>query len=187
MGEKEIKIGDIAQIIGISEQDVRTLIRTYEGLFTYRTIGSVRLFSGRAVATVRDILELSGRGLTPEEIVEEVGAGKRSAAPKVPAEEVSQAGAPLPPEVVLDLPVMQDTLAWQERRIRHLTGELEREREMRREEIDRLREVIDRLQGDLDRQQEQLAIIAEWVAYFDRQIDEVSRPALERIRRTFGR
>ena len=44
MREKELKIGDIAHLTGISEQDVRTLIRTYDNLFIYRTIGPVMLF-----------------------------------------------------------------------------------------------------------------------------------------------
>jgi len=185
MREKELKIGDIAHLTGISEQDVRTLIRTYDSLFTYRTIGPVRLFPEKAVAIVREILELSGKGLTPGEIAEEVGSGRKPAAPEEPAEEVGRTGVPLPPGVVLDLPVMQDTLARQERRIARLTDELERERELRKEEVARLQAAVDRLQGDLDGQQEQLAVVAEWVAYFDRQMDEVSRPVLERIRRMF--
>ncbi len=75
---------------------------------------------------------------------------------------------------------MQETLARQERRIAHLTAEIEREREERREETDWLRQTIDGLQ-------EQLAVVAEWVDYFDLQMDEVTLPVLERIGRAFGR
>jgi uncharacterized coiled-coil protein SlyX len=74
--------------------------------------------------------------------------------------------------VAFDLRMMQETLARQERRIAHLTAELERERE----EVDRLRQAVDDLQ-------EQFAIVAEWVDYFDLQMDEATLPALERIRR----
>ena len=183
MSEKELKIGDIAHLTGISEQDVRTLVRTYESLFSYRTIGPVRLYPEKAVAIIREILELSGKGLTPGEIAEEVGTGRRSGAQEEPAEEVGRTGVALPPGLVFDLPVIQDTLARQERWIARLTDELERERE----EVARLQDAVDHLQADLDRQQGQLAVVAEWVDYFDRRMDEVARPVLERFRQTFGR
>ncbi len=61
MSEKELKIGDIAHLTGLTEQDVRRLIQTYESLFTYRTIGPVRLFPQRAVKIVRELAELSGK------------------------------------------------------------------------------------------------------------------------------
>ena len=48
MHEKELKIGDIAKLTGLSEQDVRALIQTYDSLFTSRTIGPVRLFPQKA-------------------------------------------------------------------------------------------------------------------------------------------
>ncbi|WP_292392369.1 hypothetical protein [Methanoculleus sp. UBA303] len=187
MSEKELKIGDIAHLTGISEQDVRTLVQTYNSLFTYRTIGPVRLFPQKAVRVVRGLVELSGRGLTSEEIVGEVRSGRRSTAPEEPAEEIGQTDVPLPAEVVLDIRVMQETLARQERRIARLAGELEREQELRREETGQLQQALDRLQERLDGQQEELAVVAEWVAYFDQQMDEVSRPVLERVRRTFGK
>ncbi len=187
MSERELKIGDIAHITGISEQDLRALIRAYDSLFTCRTIGSVRLFPEKAVATVREILELSEKGLAPEKIAEVVSTGKRSAAPEEPAKGIDRSGPLVLPAVVLDIPVIQDTLARQERRITRLAEELERERELRKEEVALLQEAVGRLQRDLARQQEQGAVIAEWVAYFDRQMDEVSRPAFERIRRAFER
>ena len=72
---KELKIAEIAQITGVSEKDIRALIRTYDSLFTYRTIGPVRIFPESAVRVVRNLIELSGKGLTPEEIVREVRTG----------------------------------------------------------------------------------------------------------------
>ncbi len=187
MSEKELKIGDIAHLTGISEQEVRTLVQTYESLFTYRTIGPVRLFPPKAVRIVRELIELSGRGLVPEEIAEEVRSGKKSAAQEEPAKEVGRTAVPLPPEVVADFRVMQDTLARQERRIARLVEELEREQELRIEEFGRLQKTLDDLQERLSGQQEQLAVVAEWVDYFDRQMDEVTRPVLERVRRTVAK
>jgi len=186
MSEKELKIGDIAHLTGLSERDVRILIQTYDSLFTYRTIGPVRLFPQKTVGIVRELVELSGKGLTPEEVTTEVKSGRRPAAPEEPAVAVDRVGVPLPPEVVLDLRVMQETLARQERRIAQMTAELERIEEQRREETDRWRETIDCLQERLDNQQRKLAIVAEGVDYFDRQMDEVSRPVLDRVRRAFG-
>jgi len=177
---RELKIGDIAQLIGISERDLRALIQTYDSLFTYRTIGPVKIFPENAVLIVRKLIDLSGKGFTPEEIALEVRSGGVPAAPEEPAAEVDQTGLQLPPEVVIDIRVMQETLARQERRIAHLTAEIEREREERREETDWLRQTIDGLQ-------EQLAVVAEWVDYFDLQMDEVTLPVLERIGRAFGR
>ncbi len=187
MKEKELKIGDIAHLTGISEQDVRTLVQTYDSLFTYRTIGRVRLFPPKAVGIVRELIELSGRGLAPEEIAEEIRSGRKPGAPEGPAEGVGRTGVPLPPEVAIDLGVMRDTLARQERRIARLADDLDRERELRREEAVRLQKTIDRLRERLDGQQEQLAVVAQWVDYFDQQMDEVSRPVLERVRRTVGK
>lgn len=184
MHEKELKIGDIAHLTGLSEQDVRALIQTYDNLFAYRTIGRVRLFPQKAVKIVQELAELSGRGLSTDEIIEEVKSGRKSAAPEEPAEEFDLAAVPLPPEVVIELGVMRDTLARQERRIVRMAEELERERELRVEEAARLQRTVDDLQERLSAQQEQLALVAEWVDYFDRRMDEVTRPVLERFRRT---
>lgn len=183
MHKKELKIGDLAYLTGISEQDVRRLVRTYDGLFTYRTIGPVKLFSEGAVQIIQNLIDLSGRGLTPEEIVDEVRSGGSSRAPDEPVEEVDRTGVLLPPEVVIDLPAIQDTLAWQERRITSLAADLKREQEDRKDEIARLSQTIESLREQIERQQEQLAIVAEWVDYFDLQMDEVTRPVLEKIRR----
>ncbi|WP_317063846.1 hypothetical protein [Methanoculleus caldifontis] len=187
MSEKELKIGDIAHLTGLSEQDVRELVQTYDSLFSYRTIGRVKLFPEKAVRIVRELVDLSGRGLTAEEVESEVRSVKKQAPPEEPAKEVARTAAPLPVEAVIDLRVIQETIARQERRIAHLAEELERERHLREEEAVRFRQALDRLQGRLDRQQEQLAVVAEWVDYFDRQMDEVALPALERVRRTFGK
>jgi len=184
MNEKELKIGDIAQLTGLTEQDVRSLIQTYESLFTYRTIGRVRLFPQRAVKIVRELAELSGKGLSPEEITQEVKSGKRSAAPEEgPTEEIGPAAASLPPEVVIDLGVMRDTLAMQERRIARLAEELDRERQERASETAQLRKAIDDLEERLSEQKRHLALVAEWVDYFDRQMDDLTRPLVERFRR----
>ncbi|WP_243669626.1 hypothetical protein [Methanoculleus chikugoensis] len=188
MHEKELKIGDIAHLTGLSEQDVRALIRAYDSLFTYRTIGRARLFPQKAVAIVRELTELSGRGLSPEEIADEVRSGKDRAPPEEPAEEIGRTAAPLPSEVVIEFGgVMRDTLARQERRIARLVEELEQERELRAEEGERFRKTVDDLEGRLSAQQEQLALVAEWVDYFDRQMDEVTRPVFERFRRTVAK
>jgi len=186
MSEKELKIGDIAHLTGLSEQDVRRLIQTYDSLFTYRTIGPVRLFPQKTVKIVRELMDLSGKSLTPEEITLEVRSGKKAAAPEGPAPEIERTGVLLPPEVVLDLRVMQETLARQERRIAQMAADLERVQEERREEATRLQETLDRLQERLDKHQRDLVIVAEWVDYFDGQMDGVSRPMLDRVRRAFG-
>jgi DNA-binding transcriptional MerR regulator len=184
MSEKELKIGDIAHLTGLTEQEVRRLIQTYESLFTYRMIGPVRLFPQRAVKIVRELAELSGKGLSPDEITEMVTSGKRPAAPEEEAaEEAEPAAAPLPAEVVIDLGVMRDTLALQERRIARLSEELDRERRERASETAQLRRTIDDLEERLSEQKRHLALVAEWVDYFDRQVDEITRPLLERLRR----
>ncbi|MGE4374304.1 MAG: hypothetical protein AB7D01_01135, partial [Methanoculleus sp.] len=184
MSEKELKIGDIAHLTGLTEQEVRRLIQTYESLFTYRMIGPVRLFPQRAVKIVRELAELSGKGLSPDEITERLKSGKRPAAPEEEAaEEAEPAAAPLPAEVVIDLGVMRDTLALQERRIARLSEELDRERQERASETAQLRRTIDDLEERLSEQKRHLALVAEWVDYFDRQVDEITRPLLERLRR----
>jgi DNA-binding transcriptional MerR regulator len=187
MHRKELKIGDLAHLTGISEQDVRALVRTYDSLFTYRTIGPVKLFSEGAVQIIQDLIDLSGRGLTPEEITEVILGYEKSETPEEPTEEVDRTGIQLPPEMVIDLPVLQDTLAWQGRQITRLAEDLTREQEARREETARLCQTIENLQDQLERQQEQLDLVAEWVDYFDLQMDEVTRPVIERIRRALGK
>jgi len=184
MSEKELKIGDIAHLTGLTEQEVRRLIQTYESLFTYRMIGPVRLFPQRAVKIVRELAELSGKGLSPDEITERLKSGKRPAAPEEEAaEEAEPAAAPLPAEVVIDLGVMRDTLALQERRIARLSEELDRERRERASETAQLRKAVGDLEERLSEQKRHLALVAEWVDYFDRQVDEITRPLLERLRR----
>ena len=184
MSEKELKIGDIAHLTGLTEQEVRRLIQTYESLFTYRTIGPVRLFPQRAVKIVRELAELSGKGLSPDEITERLKSGKRPAAPEEEAaEEAEPAAAPLPAEVVIDLGVMRDTLALQERRIARLSEELDRERQERASETAQLRKAVGDLEERLSEQKRHLALVAEWVDYFDRQMDEITRPLFERLRR----
>ncbi|NLM29149.1 MAG: MerR family transcriptional regulator [Methanomicrobiales archaeon] len=175
---KELKIGEIAQLTGVSEKDIRALIQRYESLFTYRTIGPVRIFPESAVQVARNLIELSGKGLTPEEIVREVRSVDSPAISEEPAAGIDRTAPALPPEVVIDIQVMQERLARQERRIAHLTTGIEREREERMREIEDLRETIAGLQ-------EELAVVAEWVDYFDAQMDEVTLPASERIRRAF--
>ena len=176
---KELKTGDIAQLTRVSEKDIRALIRTYDSLFTYRTIGPVRIFPESAVQVARNLIELSGKGLTPEEIVREVRTGDPPADSEEPAAAIGRSAPALSPEVVIDIPVMQETLARQERRIAQLTAGIEREREERMKEVEDLRETIAGLQ-------EELAVVSEWVDYFDAQMDEVTLPASERIRRAFG-
>jgi uncharacterized coiled-coil protein SlyX len=113
-----------------------------------------------------------------------VTSGKRPAAPEEEAaEEAEPAAAPLPAEVVIDLGVMRDTLALQERRIARLSEELDRERRERASETAQLRRTIDDLEERLSEQKRHLALVAEWVDYFDRQVDEITRPLLERLRR----
>ncbi|HQP72233.1 MAG TPA: hypothetical protein PLP90_06155, partial [Methanoculleus sp.] len=99
------------------------------------------------------------------------------------AEEAGPAAAPLPAEVVIDLGVMRDTLALQERRIARLSEELDRERRERASETAQLRRTIDDLEERLSEQKRHLALVAEWVDYFDRQVDEITRPLFERLRR----
>ena len=184
MKEKELKIGDIAHLTGLSEQDVRALIQTYDSLFTYRTIGRARLFPQKAAKIVGELAELSGRGLTPDEITEEIRSGRGRTPAEEPAEKIDRTAVSLPPEVVIELGMMRDTLARQERRIVRLTGELEQERELRVEETLRLQKIVDGLQERIAAQQEQLVLVAKWVDYFDHQMDEVTRPMLDRLRGT---
>jgi DNA-binding transcriptional MerR regulator len=180
MKERELKIDDIAQITGISERDIRALIQRYDSLFTYRTIGKAKLFPPKAVKIVRDLVELSRKELTKEEVIEEFRQGAGPAPTGESADEVRLTGVPLPPELVVDFRVMQETLAQQQRQISRLTADMEEEQERNRKEIERLTE-------QLERQRKQLAVVADWVDYFDSQMDEVARPWTERIRRSFGR
>jgi CII-binding regulator of phage lambda lysogenization HflD len=89
--------------------------------------------------------------------------------------------------VVIDLGVMRDTLARQERRIARLAEDLELERDLRAEEAERFQKAVADLEERLSAQQQQLALIAKWVDYFDRQMDEATRPVLDRFRRTVAK
>jgi DNA-binding transcriptional MerR regulator len=187
MRERELKIGDIAQITGLSEQDVRMFVQKYDGLFTYRTIGKVKLFPPKAVDIVRDIVALSGKDLSPEEITEEIRHGAKQSQEEEPSVEVPVTGAPLPPEVVLDFRIMQETLANQQRQISRLTAELDDERTLRQTESRQAQQSIEGLQEQLDGMRRQLAIVADWVDYFDARMDECARPLSERVKRSLGR
>lgn len=177
---RKLKIGDIADLSGISERDLRELIQTYDSLFSYRTIGPVKIFPEGTVKIVKDLINLSERGFAPEEIIRAIRSGDIPDVSEEGEFKLECTGTPLPPEMAIDIQVMQETLARQERRITRLSTELEREREVRRREVEQLNDAIDDLK-------EQLSLIAEWVDYFDHQMDEIRRPMLERIRSAFGR
>lgn len=177
MNERELKIGEIAQLTGRPEREIRALIQAHESLFSCRTIGPVRIFPGSAVRIVREVIELSEKGLTPEEVIREI---RSAGAPEGSAADTDRTGIQLPPGALIEIRVLQETLARQERQIARLTADLEREREERREEAGRLRQTIDCLQ-------EQVAVVAEWVDYFDLRMDEITLPALDRVRRVLGR
>ena len=78
--------------------------------------------------------------------------------------------------MVIDIRVMQET--WPGRNADR-APDRRVERNAKEEETDRLR--------NHRRFQEQFAVVAEWVDYFDLQMDEVTLPVLERIGRAFGR
>jgi len=177
MKEKELKIDDIAQITGIPAEEVRRIIGAYDGLFTYRTIGRVKLFPHTAVRTVQDLAALTARGLAQDEVLEEY---RSEGTPRAAPTGAEEPGVRLPPEVVVDLQVMRDALAQQQRQMTRLFDELERERE-------RSAEAIDRLNERLEHQQRQLDVVSDWVEYFDAQVDEMNRPLLEKIRQALRR
>lgn len=109
----------------------------------------MKLFPPKAVDIVRELIELSGKDLTPEEVAEEIRSGKKPEPQGEPAEAIERAAAPLPPEVVFEIRAMQETLARQERQIARLVAELEQEREERREEAAKLQERLDAQQRSL--------------------------------------
>ncbi len=136
MKEKELKIDDIAQLTGLSVEGVRHLVREYDDLFSYRTLGRVKLFSQRAVKTVQNLKELAGKGLAPDEVRNEVRAGKIPQPPAGGAEESDGTDAlgrsSSPPEIVIEFRTMQDALAHQHRQIARLTDDLAQERAVER-------------------------------------------------------
>ncbi|RXE55592.1 hypothetical protein ABH15_04820 [Methanoculleus taiwanensis] len=188
MKEKGLKVDELAQLTGLSIDEIRRLTREYDDLFSYRTIGKVKIFTERAVKTVQELREFAGKGLLPDEIREEIHAGKRpeTGGTAEPEELREAVGIQLPPEIVIDLRTMQDALAHQQRQITRLTDHLERERAARETDSAGLLTVIDRMGDRLDRQEQKLAVIAEWVEYFEARVDAtdalVSRTLLDRIR-----
>ncbi len=189
MKEKELKIDDIAQLTGLSVEEVRHFVREYDDLFSYRMIGKAKLFPQKAVKVIQNLKELSDKGLAPDEVRGEVRTGKTPQPSPDSAEEnpeFTSPGVRLPPEIVIEFRTMQDAVAHQHRQIARLTDDLEQERAAMQEEIVSLLRTIDGLTERLDKQQQKLGVIAEWVDYFDSRVDTMdeilSRRFLEKIK-----
>jgi DNA-binding transcriptional MerR regulator len=162
-GKDHLKPSEIADLAGLKEDEVREYIAAYPDLFPYRSIGPVRLYAPKAVETARKCAEAAREGRRPEETV-------REAAPAVEAET-----APSPvTQAYLDARDLKDVVARQEQQIEALRREMEaREGAL----LDR----IAALEGALMREQKQTALVAEWIDYFDAEIERLRRPLLGRI------
>jgi len=176
--KKELKIGDIARIAGLSEEDVRRYTRDHDELFAYRTIGRVKLFSPRAVQTVRELAGLAS-GQAEEQPRSQPEAAASGGAP-------AQVYPPEPAEAVVGARVIGDTVAHIQRQLGRLQGEFAGQRESVGRTIEELQESVDLLRRQLEAQQRQIAIIGEWIDYFDAQMDAMNRPLVERIRHRLG-
>jgi len=163
IGKDYLKPSEIADLAGLKEDEVREYIAAYPDLFPYRSIGPVRLYAPKAVETARKCAEAAREGRQPEETV-------REAAPAVEGE-----AAPSPvTQAYLDARDLKDVVARQEQQIEALRREMEaREGAL----LDR----IAALEGALMREQKQATLVAEWIDYFDAEIERLRRPLLGRI------
>ncbi|HDS62593.1 MAG TPA: hypothetical protein ENN52_00370 [Methanofollis liminatans] len=160
-GKDHLKPSEIADLAGLKEGEVREYIAAYPDLFPYRSIGPVRLYAPKAVETAKKCAEAAREGRRPEETVEETAS--------------VEAPAPSPvTQAYLDARDLKDVVARQEQQIEALRREMEaREGAL----LDR----IAALEGALMREQKQAALVAEWIDYFDAEIERLRRPLLGRI------
>lgn len=162
-GKDYLKPSEIADLAALPEDEVRGYIAAYPDLFPYRSIGPVRLYSPKAVEIAKKCAEAAREGKQPEETV-------REAAPAVEGEEAPSQVT----QAYLEARDLKDVVARQEQQIDALRREMER-RECA------LLERVAALEGALARQERQASLVAEWIDYFDAEIDRFRRPLIERI------
>jgi DNA-binding transcriptional MerR regulator len=160
-GKDHLKPSEIADLAGLPETEIRGYIAAYPDLFPYRSIGPVRLYAPKAVETARKCAEAAREGRQPEAAVED------------PASVEAPAPSPVT-QAYLEARDLKDVVARQEQRIEALCRDMET-----RERI--LLERIAALEGTIARQEKQAALAAQWIDYFDAEIERLGRPLLERI------
>ncbi|MDG6256787.1 MAG: MerR family transcriptional regulator [Methanomicrobiaceae archaeon] len=185
MHGKRLRIRDIAEETGISEQTVRSYIQQFGDLLPSHAVGRVNLYGEPAVRLIRKIDALASEGSSPEEIARTLHRGgaprsRAGAQARAPGTPTPQQGAPHPlvppapsppPPPGNHLRSLRDTIALQEQQIKAIhrrLDEMEQANEQSGREIEALRTHLDGVQATHARQVE---IIEQWMAYYEQRLD----------------
>lgn len=197
MKERRLRIRDIAEETGISEQTVRTYIQKYGDLLPSHAVGRVKLYDEPAVKLIRNIDALTSEGSSPEDIARTLKrkgsprsrAGAHPVTQRTPPPQQGATHAPAPP-APSPLPgehlrALRDATALQEQQIKAIHRRLE---EMNRTderlggEIAGIRTHLDEMQSAHTRQVE---IIEQWMTYYDRRLEAYeasAKASMEQVR-----
>jgi len=187
MKERRLRIRDIAEETGISEQTIRIYVQEFGDLLPSRAVGRVKLYGEPAVHLIRKIDALASEGSSPEDIARTLqrGGSQRSragahpvtrrtsslqqgAAQTPPPPAPAPAPSPLPGD---HLRALRDTIALQEQQIKAIHRRLEEMNhadERLGDEIAGIRTHLDEVQAAHARQVE---IIEQWMTYYERRLD----------------
>ncbi|HDR72382.1 MAG TPA: MerR family transcriptional regulator [Methanoculleus sp.] len=185
MHEKRLRIRDIAEETGISEQTVRSYVQQFGDILPSHAVGRVNLYGEPAVRLIRKIDALASEGSSPEEIARTLKRGGTSrsragAQARTPGTPPPQQGAAHPPVPSAPSPPpppgeylrsLRDTIALQEQQIKAIhrrLNEIERDGEQCGREVEALRTHLDGVQTTHARQVE---IIERWMAYYEQRLD----------------
>jgi DNA-binding transcriptional MerR regulator len=183
MKKRRLRIRDIAEETGISEQTVRAYVQEFGDLLPSQAVGRVKLYDEPAVHLIQKIDTLASEGSSPEEITRAL---HRKSPPRSragthprktpPLQQGTAPGAPNtakapPPPPGNHLRALRDTIALQEQQIKAIHRRLEGMNSADNrldEEIAGIRAHLDEVEAAHARQVE---IIEQWIAYFDRRLD----------------
>ena len=109
MADTTRKLADVADVLGISEDECRRIADEYETVLPCKKIGKVRVYDENMVDRFRKIADLRAQGLPQDVILEAIKGGKsleeraredmRRMGVEVPKEPQMQVPKPVPPAV----------------------------------------------------------------------------------------
>lgn len=180
MKGKPLKIHDLALHLGLSEEDVQTLVEEFVDVIPSRILGRVRLFDESAIAVIRRIQKFTAEGLDGNEIARKMGRSSRvvRGKPEPPPKEPEPGTEPhripviteperIPPSLERRFTGLRETNALQATQIKSLVRRVENLEENLARTQKELASAESRIQELLGVVRRQAAVADEWVDYFE--------------------
>jgi len=159
MKKDNLKISEIAEMAGISEEEARIIAKKHGDKIPSRSLGRIEIYEEAAVERFRKFAEKSGA--EPEAESEPVSRRDRV----LPRREPGRAPERGPPG-------MQDSVALQEQQIKRLTGRINGLDRQASEEREDYEVRISLLERQIIAQQKQMEVMDSWISFFEAGMEE---------------